>query len=153
LDNAVSYTINAPDVIAEMIDGEAILVHLATGSYYSLEGSGADVWAGLMNGRSPHALSEELAEVYLTEPGEIEAAILRLVADLRTEQIIVEAHDGAPILSTAAPTAASERRAFIAPALKKFTDMQEIILLDPVHEVDQRGWPHQAEDVNAPAGS
>jgi hypothetical protein len=28
------------------------------------------------------------------------------------------------------------------PPISKFTDMQDIILLDPVHEVDARGWPH-----------
>jgi hypothetical protein len=27
--------------------------------------------------------------------------------------------------------------------LQKFTDMQELLLLDPIHEVDERGWPHR----------
>jgi hypothetical protein len=153
LADSKSFSINAPDVIAETIDGETILVNLATGSYYSLEGSGAEVWAALMNGRSPSSICQDVVNVYLGEPAEIEAEIERLIADLRTEQIIVEAAAAASTPSAPPPTAAGERRAFVAPRLKKFTDMQEIILLDPVHEVDQRGWPHQAEDVNAAAGS
>ena len=35
-----------------------------------------------------------------------------------------------------------ERVPFVAPSFTTFTDMQDIILLDPVHEVDTRGWPH-----------
>ncbi|MCU1244771.1 MAG: hypothetical protein JWN02_681, partial [Acidobacteria bacterium] len=30
------------------------------------------------------------------------------------------------------------------PRLERYTDMQEIILLDPVHKVDSQGWPHAA---------
>jgi len=26
--------------------------------------------------------------------------------------------------------------------VEKYTDMQDLVLLDPVHEVDERGWPH-----------
>jgi hypothetical protein len=38
---------------------------------------------------------------------------------------------------------------FRAPRLEKHTDMQDLILLDPVHEVDpQRGWPHVPEHSN-----
>jgi hypothetical protein len=28
------------------------------------------------------------------------------------------------------------------PVLEKFTDMQDLILLDPVHDVNPKGWPH-----------
>ena len=36
--------INAPDVVHEVIDGEAIMINMTTGSYYSLDGVGAAVW-------------------------------------------------------------------------------------------------------------
>ena len=39
------YRPNAPQVIAETIAGEAMIVNLATGHYFSLQGSGADIWA------------------------------------------------------------------------------------------------------------
>jgi len=38
------YRPNAPQVIAETIAGEAMIVNLATGHYFSLQGSGADIW-------------------------------------------------------------------------------------------------------------
>jgi hypothetical protein len=35
----------------------------------------------------------------------------------------------------------SPREPFAAPALNTFSDMQELLLLDPIHEVDEAGWP------------
>ncbi|MBX3014591.1 MAG: hypothetical protein KF832_23935 [Caldilineaceae bacterium] len=32
---------------------------------------------------------------------------------------------------------------FETPVLNEFTDMQERLLLDPIHEVDHAGWPHR----------
>jgi hypothetical protein len=31
------------------------------------------------------------------------------------------------------------------PVLNKYTDMQDLLLLDPIHEVDERGWPNSVE--------
>jgi len=39
------YRLNAPQVLAETIAGEAMIVNLATGHYFSLQGSGVDIWA------------------------------------------------------------------------------------------------------------
>ncbi len=37
---------------------------------------------------------------------------------------------------------------YAPPALETYTDMQELLLLDPIHDVDETGWPaarpHQA---------
>ncbi len=33
---------------------------------------------------------------------------------------------------------------YVAPVLESFTDMQDLILLDPIHEVDAAGWPNTA---------
>jgi hypothetical protein len=31
---------------------------------------------------------------------------------------------------------------FEKPGLQKYSDMQDLLLLDPIHEVDEMGWPH-----------
>ena len=36
--------------------------------------------------------------------------------------------------------------AFETPVLEKYTDMAELLLLDPIHDVDATGWPHPAPD-------
>jgi hypothetical protein len=37
--------------------------------------------------------------------------------------------------------------AFVAPVLHKHTDMQDLLLLDPIHEVDETGWPSVKKDA------
>jgi hypothetical protein len=27
------------------------------------------------------------------------------------------------------------------PLLRKYTDMRDLLLLDPIHDVDEQGWP------------
>jgi hypothetical protein len=61
-----------------------------------------------------------------------------LVEQLLAEGLVVEDADAPVGASPPAPPA----DALEPPALEKFTDMQDLILLDPVHEVDERGWPH-----------
>jgi hypothetical protein len=31
---------------------------------------------------------------------------------------------------------------FEAPVLQKYTDMQDLLLLDPIHDTDETGWPN-----------
>ena len=36
--------------------------------------------------------------------------------------------------------------AFQKPTFEKYTDMQQLLLLDPIHDVDDTGWPHVAAE-------
>jgi len=36
------------------------------------------------------------------------------------------------------------RPPFVKPILQKYTDMADLLLLDPIHEVGEQGWPHPA---------
>jgi hypothetical protein len=38
-------------------------------------------------------------------------------------------------------TKGGKRRAYVAPAFDRYTDMAELLLIDPVHDVDEAGWP------------
>jgi hypothetical protein len=37
-----------------------------------------------------------------------------------------------------------DRPVFGQPVLEKFTDMADLLLLDPIHEVGEAGWPQRA---------
>ena len=152
------YRPNAPQVIAETIAGEAMIVNLATGHYFSLQGSGVDIWAEIEHQGSFSDIVAALERRYVAGEGEIEAAVGRLVGELVQENLVVgitesESGPNAAIAAVALEgslsgngvrASAGERQQFVQPALAKFTDMQDIILLDPVHEVDASGWPHAA---------
>jgi hypothetical protein len=143
----VRYRVNSPQVIAETLGDETIIVNLATGHYFNLQQTAVEVWEGLSRQESVPTIVRNLQARYDAADGEIENAVAQLVSDFQAADLIVpEEGDGAPVEAPTAPTA-GERQPFVAPTFATFTDMQDIILLDPVHEVDARGWPH------APAGS
>ena len=137
------YRANAPQVMAETIGGETIIVNLATGHYFNLQGRGVEIWEGLAQGESVPTVVARLKALYDAPEGEIEGSVSQLVDDLLNEELIVLA-DANGSAEPAKPTPRPEgaRPPFARPSLAKFTDMQDIILLDPVHEVDTRGWPH-----------
>jgi Coenzyme PQQ synthesis protein D (PqqD) len=136
------YRVNAPHVIAETIGGETIIVHLSTGCYFNLGGPAVDIWEAVAAGAPPDAITQQLLARYDAGEAEIEAAVTRILDELQREElIVVNDEDGASAVEAATPNA-GPRAPFEEPSLSKFTDMQDIILLDPVHEVDARGWPH-----------
>lgn len=119
---------NRPDVIDETFEGEAVVVNLGTGCYYALSPAATTLWNLVADGRSAASLAASC---------DCEAqTILDFIANFEAEGLL------APAESDAGP--AAERVAVAgAPTLEKFTDMQELLLLDPIHDValDVDGWP------------
>ena len=65
------------------------------------------------------------------------AAVQALVTALAAEDLVQPTGEAA-----AQPAYSNGQRApFVAPVLQKHTDMQDLLLLDPIHEVDETGWP------------
>jgi hypothetical protein len=136
--------VNASHVVHETIDGETILIHLGTGTYYSLDGIGTEVWMMLAAGASREALLAAANDRYDGDAVEIEASLSSLLADLLHEELLVE---GEPGIAADSPSLPAGRAPFAAPVLHVYTDMQEFMLVDPLHDVDEvAGWPHAKTD-------
>lgn len=138
------YRVNSPAVIGEVLDGEAIIVNLDSGAYYSLDGAGAEVWRAVQTGATLPQLIDLTVARYHGPAAEIAAGVTVLVEDLVAEGLLVtdEGASVAPELTDATPP--GERPPFVRPILQKYTDMADLLLLDPIHEVDEQGWPHPA---------
>ena len=135
---SVRYRVNSPQVINEVMDGEAVIINLASGDYFSLRGSGAYVWSAIDRSAGVDDIVQAFVDAGAPR-AEVDPAVRELVGQLAAEGLIapVDGEAGA-----GPPLPAPEGASFERPSLEKFTDMQDLILLDPVHEVDQRGWPH-----------
>jgi coenzyme PQQ synthesis protein D (PqqD) len=138
-----------PQAMHETIDGETIVIDLSTGTYYSLRGSGSTIWNAVAAGASRNAIVESLENVYDGPPSEIAQAADAFLVQLEAEQLIAQGNGAGP---SAGPTTttAETRSPFEPPQLDKYEDMQDIILLDPVHMVDDQGWPHRAAGNESP---
>lgn len=136
------FQVDPRKVVHETIDGETILIHLQSGTYYSLTGCGADIWGLLTAGWSYEDLVREMQRRHAESPDVVADATRALVRDLSREDLIEAAQSnghGPPPATSDAPAG----QQFSPPSLEKFTDLQYFLLLDPIHEVENKGWPHE----------
>lgn len=134
----MAYRINSPGVIHETIDDEVVIINLDKGHYYSLDGCGARIWSALIAGEPV----ERVCGGFAGDAAEIDAGVRALAAELEREELIVAA-DGAAAPGAPVDAAVAEPPlAYAAVQLQRYSDMEELLLLDPIHEVDQQGWPH-----------
>ena len=132
----------SPRVINETIDGEAVMINLASGNYYILDPVGAEIWTYVERAASVAEIVDGLSARYEASPAEIEGATRALLTELQSEDLVVPAEGENGSARPAAPSSTSQKLPFSTPKLEKFTDMQDLILIDPVHQVDEAGWPH-----------
>jgi hypothetical protein len=137
------YQINTPAVVSEIIDGEAVIMNLKSGDYYSIEGVGTVLWQGIELGKTYPQLLELVKTAFPTVPEDLAAAIDPFIDELITHELVREM----PAESTGAlsdPVDLSQvngTREFRAPVLNVYPDMKDLLLLDPIHDVDEVGWP------------
>jgi Coenzyme PQQ synthesis protein D (PqqD) len=132
------FAVDPRRVVHETIDGETILIALETGVYYSLSGSGPEIWDLVVAGWPAGEIVAEMERRHAAEPGARDATG-DLLAELVSEKLVAEA---APNGDDRAPAAPAHGE-FSTPVLKKYTDMEFFLQLDPIHEVDAAGWPHE----------
>lgn len=138
MNDTQAYAINEAKVVSETIEGEAIIINLETGTYYSMNETGSLVWEGLRANWSVGDIVAELGARYDAMPEVISASVGKIIESLLSEGVIVEASQAA-----ASPTVnvASMRASFVVPLIQRYDDMQEMLLADPIHDVDDAGWP------------
>jgi hypothetical protein len=133
VDDAVRYVLTGPAIIAKGFGDEAIVANLDTGLFYSLGQSGAAVWTGLASGRT---LSEIVATLAGADDANARAAVGRFIGELVTEGLLRPGDDCVDTIW--APRVDAE---FQAPTIEKFDDLQALLLIDPIHDVGEQGWP------------
>lgn len=132
--NEQRYRLNSPNVIAETLDGEALIINLRSGCYYSIDGAGEAIWALLCAGWT---LAEAASHLEAHFGPAAANDVHRLAAELVAEELLVSAPQAAPGAPAAVPGGA-----YVPPALKKYVDMQDLLAADPIHEVEATGWPN-----------
>jgi len=129
----MGFVVNEPKVICERFESEIIVINLESGSYFSLRGTAADAWLRLEAGQSAEEISSSwkirFPEVDPTES--LQVFLHRLVA----EDLVL----AAPVQRV--EFAGLDMESYSAPVLESYTDMKDLLLLDPVHDVDETGWP------------
>jgi hypothetical protein len=129
------FSASGPEVIFENFGDEMVVANLESGFFYSLDGSGADIWNSLVSGHTGRQYAA-------ASQADIEGAakIAQFIADLQNEGLLAEA--AAPAKPDPISVAG-----FAPPSIQKFDDLQGLLLVDPIHEASPAGWPFvQASD-------
>lgn len=134
------FRLNSPHVVSETVDGEAIIVNLDAGTYYSIKGDAILLWNAIIGGTAAEELVAAVAQQTGEVPDKVAGPVVGFYESLAAEGLIVErdAQGEAPSVVDLSAGGAG----LLDPSFEAYSDMQDLILLDPVHEVDERGWPH-----------
>lgn len=136
---------NSPAVASEVIDGEAVIMHLKSGKYYSAAASGGFIWRCIERQQPLDHVATLFAQQYAATPAQATAAVEAFVKQLMAEDLIREAGSVAiERVGLAEVGDAAARKTFVGPTLNVYSDMQDLLLLDPIHDVDEVGWPTPA---------
>jgi len=134
------YEVSTPDVVAEDFGGEVVVLNLANGRYFSLLGVSADIWRDLARGHKPRDLIDYAAAARAS----LGEAVAALISGLISEGLVRPLTDseGRASPMEAASAAAALLACEEVPPMESFDDMAELILADPIHDVDEDiGWP------------
>jgi hypothetical protein len=121
-------------VVSETIDGEVVAIDLESGRYYSLEGPAARAWEAIQAGQDVDGIVAAVAAEAGVGADEARADVTAFLAELQTEGLLLAGNGDSP------PAPGPGRVPLV---LHRYTDMQDLIVLDPIHDVDETGWPNR----------
>ena len=133
----MNYLVNRSEIVSDLIDGEVILLDLKAGAYYNLEGTAATLWQWLESGAATDSILQALGAAFPElAPEDLAQDVTAWLKDLVENRLLTpqeQAEAGAKGPDFSPP--------YSRPQLFAHADMEELLKLDPVHEVGDPGWP------------
>jgi hypothetical protein len=134
------FRLNDKQVVCERFDDEVLAINLETGTYYSLPNVSARIWNWLLDGADVQTVMQMLLANYEGDADAITNALTQFVDKLLRDALIVPDETLAASAAINIATG-SAKKPFTDPIIEIYTDLQDLLLLDPIHDVDDRGWP------------
>jgi hypothetical protein len=145
---AARYRSNAPRFVDETVDGEALIMDMLKGNYYSCIGASAVAWEALKQGATVPETAALLAGAYDRPGADVAIDVENFATLLVAEEMLVATdalRDGIDDHAFTASPSASDASATLGDygplTFERFSDLADLILLDPVHDVTEAGWP------------
>lgn len=124
------FHLNEQEIAAKVIDGEAIIINLATGNYYSMDNVGAFTWEKLAGGQSLQEVATAIAAHYEVLYAQALADVERLTTELLQESLLTES-DTERAVEPLVATESQQRLPYAPPVLNIYRDMGDLLALDP----------------------
>jgi hypothetical protein len=140
-----AYRIASNNLYSRNFEGdEVLIVDTEIGLYFSLRGCAVDIWSLIESGANLGEIVAELGRRYDCMPEEALAVTHTCLKDLLSNDLVRETE--ARIEQTSMPAWNEPKQPLPAPLIERFTDMKDLLLLDPIHDVSDMGWPRRASD-------
>lgn len=120
---------NEHQVASKVVDGEAILIDLSSGMYYSMEKVSGLVWSMIMAGSSVARIAAVIAERYSVPLAQAQEDVRALVDELLADKLVLVGSSRDEPASVPAMDGAVGP--YERPQLLKYDDMAEMFALDP----------------------
>lgn len=125
-----SVVANTEFIASKVLDGEAILIDLQTGVYYSFNPVAGLIWAMAAAGVTTEAASTQISKHFEVSTAAVMADVQVFLDDLRAEGLARMTER--PVQTTIVlPDMSTKKTAYSRPSFEKFTDMMEMFALDP----------------------
>lgn len=136
------YSINSPRIIYENVDNEILIIDTLTGSYFSLKETGSQIWQLIAKNNNNHEIVQHLSPSPEANSNQISEDVQFFFQDLLDNNLIIPLEKADQ--NSENQELSESKIPYVSPKLNKFTDMQDLLLIDPIHDVDQEGWPNRA---------
>lgn len=132
------YKLNEEKMFYDMADGQAIVINFVTGMYYGASALGSMVLDALMQGKEP----KQIVDAIKNNEGcaaDIDQRVERFIAALLEKEIFIsgdQPYSREPVNEIVVTDGNYSLE------LNEFAEVQDLLLADPVHDVDaDMGWP------------
>jgi len=142
---AIFFRARTPEVTFEDFTDEILIIDLKTGCYHNLRKSGAHIWRLLVAGRNVNDCVDWLTDYYKTDQEIIATDTRRFIGDLEKMALLeaIPAPDSVTETKVALPG-----ETYDTPSIESYGDLQDLLLLDPIHEVvPESGWPNLRKEA------
>ena len=137
-----SYRILKPRIVYEVLNTEVIAIDFNTGTYYALLHVAKQVWLLIEQQIPFDQIVHLISAYYKRDLSEVTADVRQLIDQL-LEKGLIERLEGMQEMAGSLPQIDSLGWGYEPPKLMSYMDIQDLLLIDPIHEVVEIGWPNQ----------
>ncbi len=124
------FRLNSPAVVFDASADDTVIINLVSGRYFRLDADSSPAWNALLASGSRAAFVSSASNA-----AELDAGVESMIAALTAEDLIVPAPESETTVEAGSWT-------FSSFSLESFSDLEDILGLDPIHEADpDKGWP------------
>lgn len=133
------YKLNDSKMFADVTNNIAIIINSGTGFYYGINNCGSIIFQAIIDGYSKQAISDALKK-FENFPKDIDQKLDIFINELLQKEIIIEDTDSKSLQPLNIDENVIKQDKFEM-ILSQYTDAQDLLIADPIHDVDEEvGW-------------